>query len=92
MIRTAAVTVGEQEQEGIPEVRLWQAVIVSTVQEWLSGPLRRQREAEHYLFGKDSDFATVCLSAGMDADQLRVRLLRLRNQSVMSADAGARRN
>lgn len=47
---------------------------------------------EQYVFGKDSDFATVCRSAGMDADHVRTRLLRLRDRSVMSADAGARRN
>ena len=29
-----------QEHEAIYEARLWQAVIVSTIQEWTTGPLR----------------------------------------------------
>lgn len=78
--------------EGIAEVRLWQAVILATVQEWLSGPLRRQREAERYLFQDDADFPMVCLSAGMDAGRLRARLLKLRNQPALSIDASRRRN
>jgi hypothetical protein len=60
------------------ESRLWQAVIVSTIQEWISGPLRLKRQAEEYLFADNSDFPAVCQSAGMDADQLRRKLLRLR--------------
>jgi len=28
----------------IAEEKLWRAVIASTVQEWIHGPLRRQRE------------------------------------------------
>jgi hypothetical protein len=34
----------------IPEQRLWLAVITSTVEEWIHGPLRKQREAELFLF------------------------------------------
>jgi hypothetical protein len=69
-------------QESVPEARLWQAVLVSTIQDWLSGPLRNKREAEQYLFGDDRDFTMVCQSAGMDAGQLRTRLARLRRQAV----------
>ena len=65
-------------QEALAEARLWQAVIVNTVQDWISGPLRLKREAERYLFGHDSDFALVCQSAGMDVRRLRERLVRLR--------------
>lgn len=61
------------------EKRLWQAVILSTIQEWLCGPLRAKRQAEHYLFGDNSDLAAVCGSAGMDIGRLRARLARLRN-------------
>lgn len=61
------------------ESRLWQAVIVSAIQEWIHGPLRLRRRAEEYLFG-DSDFGVVCESAGMDADRLRAKLTRLRPQ------------
>lgn len=67
------------ERDAVAEARLWQAVIVSTIQDWLSGPLRLKREAEQYLFADNSDFAIVCQSAGMDIGQLRARLARLRN-------------
>lgn len=65
------------------EKRLWQAVILTTVQEWISGPLRFKRQAEEYLFNDDKDFPLVCQSAGMDVQRLRAQLtrLRLRNAS-----------
>jgi hypothetical protein len=69
-------------QEALAEARLWQAVIVNTVQDWISGPLRLKREAERYLFGQHSDFALVCQSAGMDVRRLRERLVRLREQRI----------
>ena len=69
-------------QEALAEVRLWQAVIVNTVQDWISGPLRSKREAERYIFGQDSDFALVCQSAGMDVRRLRERLMRLRERRI----------
>jgi hypothetical protein len=62
------------------EVRLWQAVIVTTIQEWISGPLRSKRQAEEYLFQDQKDFPAVCQSAGLDADRLRAKLNRLRLQ------------
>jgi hypothetical protein len=46
------------------EQRLWQAVIVTTIQEWISGPLRSKRKAEEYLFQDQKDFPVVCQSAG----------------------------
>jgi predicted nucleic acid-binding protein len=64
------------------EKRLWQAVILSTIQEWLFGPLRAKRQAEHYLFDDNSELAEVCRSAGMDVGRLRARLARLRNHST----------
>jgi len=30
--------------------KLWRAVIASTVEEWVNGPLRKKREAEQFLF------------------------------------------
>jgi hypothetical protein len=42
------------------ERRLWQAVIIRTVQEWLCGALGVNRKAELYLFDDNSDFAEVC--------------------------------
>jgi predicted nucleic acid-binding protein len=68
--------------ENTPETRLWRAVIARTIQEWFSGPLRRQREAEQYLFDDNRDFHLVCQSAGMDSGQLRSRLARLRGHAV----------
>lgn len=67
-----------RDSHPMAESRLWQAVIVSTIQDWISGPLRLKRQAEEYLFSDNSDFPTVCQSAGMDASQLRRKLLRLR--------------
>jgi len=64
------------------ETLLWRAVIARTIQEWISGSLRRQREAEQYLFGDNRDFRLVCESAGMDAGRLRSRLARLRGHAI----------
>ena len=63
------------------EKRLWQAVIVTAIQEWISGPLRSKRQAEEYLFQDQKDFPAVCQSAGLDADRLRAKLNRLRLQN-----------
>ena len=65
-----------------PETRLWRAVIARTIQEWISGPLGRQREAEQYLLDDNRDFALVCESAGMDSEQLRSRLTPLRGHPI----------
>ena len=73
------------EQRGQAEARLWQAVVVHAIQEWISGPLRRQREAEQYLFNDNSDFRLVCASAGMDAGSLRMRLVLQRKQLATHA-------
>jgi hypothetical protein len=61
----------------LTEKRLWQAVIVSTIRDWISGPLRLKRQAEDYLFNDDKDFPVVCQSAGMDVERLRAKLMRL---------------
>jgi hypothetical protein len=74
-------TQADQYQTPPAESRLWQAVIVSTIQEWIHGPLRLKRQAEEYLFKDDSDFPAVCQSAGMDVVRLRAKLSRLRLQS-----------
>ncbi|MGD0957500.1 MAG: hypothetical protein ABR953_11835 [Candidatus Acidiferrales bacterium] len=66
------------EPQAPVEKRLWQAVIVTTIQEWISGPLRSKRQAEEYLFKDEKDFPLVCESAGMDAQRLRAELNRLR--------------
>ena len=68
----------------VSEKRLWQAVLVTTIREWMCGPLRQQRQAEKYLFQDQKDFHAVCKSAGMDPDQLRAKLQRLRTRVVIS--------
>jgi hypothetical protein len=70
--------------QAISEKRLWQAVLVNTIQEWISGPLRSKRIAEEYLFQDQKDFPIVCESAGMDAGQLRAKLNRLRARQISS--------
>jgi len=72
------------EVEESNEQRLWRAVIASTVEEWVNGPLRRRREAEKFLFSDNDDFQTVCSSAGMNPKDLRYRLekFRARHASV----------
>ena len=70
-------------EEQSVETRLWRAVLVSTIQEWMFGPLRRKAEAERYLFGEGTDFASVCEAAGMNAGYLRVRLGKIRRQAAL---------
>jgi hypothetical protein len=67
-----------QEVSEMPEQRLWRAVIASTVQEWIGGPLRKKREAELFLFSDNQDYRTVCFSAGINPEDLRFRLQKYR--------------
>jgi hypothetical protein len=60
--------------ENTPERLLWRAVIARAIQQWFSGSLRRQREAEEYLFRNSRQLSIVCEMAGMDVGQLRLRL------------------
>lgn len=76
-----------RKEETIAEERIWQAVIVSTIEEWISGPLRRSREAEYFLFRDQNDFPFVCQSAGIDPDSLRQRLIRLRDKLAIRLDS-----
>ena len=80
------------ERDALPELRLWQAVITSTVYEWVHGPLRRKREAEQYLFDDARDFNLVCQSAGMDPKRLRARLVRVRGRASADPKAQSNRN
>lgn len=80
MIKASAIL--PPDLKPLAEARLWQAVILNTVQDWLSGSLRLKREAEQYLFGDDSDFHLVCESAGFEMSSFRARLLLLRSQRV----------
>ena len=65
-----------------PETRLWRAVIARTIQEWISGPLSRRRQAEQYLFDDNKDFPLVCGSARIDSGDLRERLALLRGHVI----------
>ena len=76
----ANLTFGVGEKS--PQTALWRAVIARTIREWISGPLRRQREAEQYLFNDNGDFPLVCESAGIDCVDLRSRLTRLRGHAI----------
>jgi hypothetical protein len=80
-MQTETTTVG-MEVETSPETRLWQAVILSAVEDWVSGGLRTKRLAEAYLFEDQTDFPRVCESAGMNPDRLRGRLKKMREQSA----------
>ena len=79
MVTTAMVLATAEPPQ---EQRLWRAVLVTTIQEWISGPLRFKRQAEEYLFHDQRDFPLVCQSAGMDVDRLRAQLNRLRLQNA----------
>ncbi len=73
------LSTNDPQEELIAEHRLWTAVIARTIDEWISGNLRAQREAELYLFGDGEDFKLVCYAAGLDPRSLRSKLLRLKN-------------
>lgn len=70
------------EVEESAEQKLWRAVIASTVEEWVSGPLRQKREAEQFLFSDNHDYRTVCYSAGINPEDLRCRLQKIRARQI----------
>jgi hypothetical protein len=74
------------------EQKLWRAVIASTVEEWINGPLRKQREAEQFLFTDNQDYRTVCDSAGINPESLRGRLEKIRTRQMAEAQARSSRN
>ena len=82
-----AMALTEAVDDVVSEKRLWQTVLLTTIQEWMWGPLRRKRQAEEYLFQDQQDFQTVCKSAGMDPDQLRAKLNRLRLRLLMNPES-----
>ena len=73
------------EVEDSAEQKLWRAVIASTVQEWVNGPLRQKREAEQFLFSDNHDYRTVCYSAGINPQNLRTRLEKIRSRHAAGA-------
>jgi hypothetical protein len=85
-------SVQSSEDQEISEQKLWRAVIASTVDDWIHGPIRRQREAEQFLFHDDRDYRTVCSSAGIDPENLRARLQKIRASTNTETFARASRN
>jgi hypothetical protein len=71
------------------EQKLWRAVIASTVDEWVNGPLRKKREAEQFLFSDNEDYRTVCYSAGINPENLRGRLEKIRSRQTGESQARA---
>src|SRR3984893_6699707 len=71
--------------DGTAEERLWRAVIASTLEEWVRGPLRYSRIAEEFLFHDNKDFHSVCSSAGMDPRSLREKLRSIRARVLEKA-------
>lgn len=72
--------------------KLWRAVIATTVEEWVNGPLRQKREAEQFLFCDNQDYRTVCFSAGINPEDLRARLEKIRSRQIAEAQSRATRN
>jgi hypothetical protein len=87
-----ATMLHEVEVEDSAEQKLWRAVIACTVQEWVSGPLRKKREAEQFLFCDNKDYQTVCYSAGINPDDLRGRLEKIRSRQTTDVLSSALRN
>jgi hypothetical protein len=85
-------SVHDFDAQDIPEQRLWRAVIASTVQEWVNGPLTKKRAAEQFLFQDENDFKTVCYSAGIDPENLRGRLKKIRARQCKGSVETASRN
>jgi hypothetical protein len=81
-----------RETPEMAEQRLWRAVIASTVEDWIYGPLHRRREAEYFLFLDEEDFHTVCFSAGMNPRHIRDRLKKIRAGEGAEAHSRASRN
>ena len=88
----AQTSVYRNEDNEIAEQKLWRAVIASTVQEWVEGPLRRKREAEQFLFNDNKDYRTVCYSAGINPENLRDRLQKIRARDAAEARVEAVKN
>ena len=80
MIREMALA---NRQERTTETTLWRGVIARTIQEWLSAPVRAQREAESYLFKNSADLSLVCGLAGINVGYLRTCLNKLRGRTLL---------
>jgi hypothetical protein len=79
MIREMALSAPNEQTT---ENRIWRVVIARTIQDWLSKPLRPKREAERYLFENSADLSWVCESAGIEVEQLRNCLNKVRGRTL----------
>jgi hypothetical protein len=68
-------------EEVIGDRRLWTAVLVSAVEDWRNGSLRRRRNAQEFLFDSEADFQSVCARAGVEPISFRARLLKIETLS-----------
>jgi len=84
MINEMALTT---KQESTTETdqwrRLWRGVIATTIQDWLSSPVRAKREAELYLFNNSVDLSSVCEAAGINIGRLRICLDKVRGRTLL---------
>ena len=78
----------EVDCDAAPEARIWQAVILQTVQEWINGPARLSVQAEQYLFSDNKDFPMVCQSAGLDVDDIHCAIPSAGNPAAGPGDSG----
>ena len=72
--------------QGSANERLWLAVIDSAIAEWMRGPMRHKRKAEHFLFQDEEDFPFVCRSAGLNPEYVRETLWAIRAQTAFGSD------
>jgi hypothetical protein len=73
----------------ISERRLWAAVLLQALEDWQSGNIRRQREAEKFFFSSEKDFATVCRGAGYEPSCVLLKLQRMKPVGQQSFKAPA---
>jgi hypothetical protein len=58
------------------ERRLWTAVLLQAIEDWLSKNMRAYEAANAFLFHGGEDFARVCHGAGIDPSALQSKLRR----------------
>ena len=71
------------------ERRIWTAVLLQALEDWQSGNIRRQREAEKFFFSSEKDFATVCRGAGYEPSCVLLKLQRMKPVGQQSFKAPA---
>jgi hypothetical protein len=72
--------------QGSANQKLWLAVIENAIAEWVRGPVRHKRKAEHFLFQDEDDFPFVCRSAGLDPEGVRETLWAIRAQTASESN------